>query len=68
MKKRGEAVKPGNEIVLCQLDETVRLEVRLAKETVWLNQARVDRTVVNRHIHNALIPGLAESVCWISHI
>ena len=47
-----------NEIVVYQPNETMRLEVRLANETVWLNQARlgelfgVDRTVINRHIHN----------------
>ena len=47
-----------NEIVVYQPNETLRLDVRLEKETVWLNQARigelfgVDRTVVNRHIHN----------------
>ena len=47
-----------NEIVVYQPNETVRLEVRLENETVWLNQARlgelfgVDRTVINRHVHN----------------
>ena len=47
-----------NQIVVYQPNETVRLDVRLENETVWLNQARlaelfcVDRTVVNRHIHN----------------
>ena len=47
-----------NQIVVYQPYETVRLEVRLENETVWLNQSRlgelfgVDRTVVNRHIHN----------------
>ena len=47
-----------NQIVVYQPNETVRLDVRLENETVWLNQTRigelfgVDRTVVNRHIHN----------------
>ena len=47
-----------NQIVVYQPNETVRLDVRLENETVWLNQGRigelfgVDRTVVNRHIHN----------------
>ena len=27
-----------NEIILCQPDSTVKLEVRLEKETVWLTQ------------------------------
>ena len=55
-----------NEIVVYQPDETVRLEVRLAGETVWLNQSRlgelfgVDRTVVNRHIHNIYKTGELE--------
>jgi len=47
-----------NQIVVYQPNETVRFDVWLANETVWLNQSRigelfgVDRTVVNRHIHN----------------
>jgi len=47
-----------NQIVVYQPNETMRLDVRLENETVWLNQSRigelfgVDRTVVNRHIHN----------------
>ncbi len=47
-----------NQIVVYQPDATVRLEVRLEKETVWLTQGRlgvlfgVDRSVVNRHIRN----------------
>ena len=47
-----------NEIIVYQPDETIRLEVRLENETVWLNQSRigelfaVDRSVVSRHIRN----------------
>jgi hypothetical protein len=47
-----------NQIVVYQPNETVRLDVRLENETVWLTQSNlgvlfgVDRTVVNRHIHN----------------
>jgi len=47
-----------NEIIVYQPDETIRLEVRLENETVWLNQNRigelfaVDRSVVSRHIRN----------------
>ena len=47
-----------NQIVVYQPNETMRLDVRVEKETVWLNQSRlgelfgVDRTVVNRHINN----------------
>ena len=52
-----------NQIVVYQPNETVRLDVRLENETVWLNQSRlgdlfgVDRTVINRHIHNIYITG-----------
>ena len=56
-RERGRPLKEAaNEIVVYQPDETMRLEVRLENETVWLNQSRmgdlfgVDRTVVNRHI------------------
>ena len=62
----GEDMEARNEIVVYQPDETVRPEVRLADETVWLNQARlgelfgVDRKVVNRHIHNIYKTGELE--------
>jgi len=47
-----------NEIVVYQPNETVRLEVCVQDDSVWLTQSRlgelfgVDRTVINRHIHN----------------
>ena len=50
--------EPKNEIVVYQPNETLRLEVRVADESVWLSQSKigelfgVDRSVVNRHIHN----------------
>ncbi len=46
------------EIVMYQPDETIRLEVRMEGETVWLTQAQMaelfdkDRTVIGRHIRN----------------
>ena len=46
------------EIILYQPDETVRLEVRLEDDTVWLTQAQMaelfgrDRTVIGKHISN----------------
>lgn len=46
------------EIVMYQPDETVKLEVRLDGETVWLTQQQMaelfdkDRTVISRHIKN----------------
>ena len=50
--------QPQGEIILYQPDETVRLEVRLGEETVWLTQQQMaelfakDRTVIGRHIRN----------------
>lgn len=46
------------EIVMYQPDETIRLEVRMGEETVWLTQQQMaelfdkDRTVIGRHIRN----------------
>ena len=46
------------EIVLYQPDETIRLEVRMGDDTVWLTQVQMaelfdkDRTVIGRHIRN----------------
>lgn len=43
------------EIVMYQPDETIRLEVRMGEETVWLTQQQMaelfdkDRTVISRH-------------------
>lgn len=52
-----------NEIVVYQPDETTRLDVRLAEDTVWLTQSQMtdlfqrDRTVVTRHINNVFSEG-----------
>ena len=52
--------KPQGEIILYQPDETVRLEVRLEDETVWLNRQQMaelfDRDVktIGKHVNNAL--------------
>ena len=46
------------EIILYQPDETVKLEVRMEHETVWLTQAQMvdlfqrDQSVIARHINN----------------
>ncbi len=54
---------PGNEIVVYQPDDTTRLEVRLAEDTIWLTQEQMaglfqrDRSVVNRHIRNVFAEG-----------
>ena len=56
-----------NEIVVYQPDETLRLDVRLENETVWLTQGQMadlfqrDRTVITRHVSNVFSEGeLAE--------
>ncbi len=60
------AAKPTNEIIVYQPDETVRLEVVVEGNTVWLTQGRlgelfgVDRTVISRHIHNIYKTGELE--------
>lgn len=47
-----------NEIVVYQPDEVVSLEVRVEKETVWLNLNQIamlfdrDKSVISRHINN----------------
>ena len=47
-----------NEIVIYQPDGTIRLEVRLENDTVWLTQSQIselfnrDRSVITRHINN----------------
>jgi len=52
-----------NQIVVYQPNDTVRLEVRLENETVWLTQAQIselfqrDRTVITRHINNTFAEG-----------
>lgn len=51
-------MKEANEIILYQPDETLKLDVRVEDETVWLTQAQMtelfkrDRTVITRHINN----------------
>lgn len=47
-----------DEIILYQPDKTVKIEVRMEDETLWLTQAQIselfqrDRTVITRHINN----------------
>ncbi|MBQ3689303.1 MAG: virulence RhuM family protein [Bacteroidales bacterium] len=53
-----EFEKGKSEIIMYQPDETIKLEVRLDNETVWLTQQQMaelfdkDRTVIGRHIKN----------------
>ena len=59
------------EIILYQPDETVRLEVRLEDDTVWLTQAQMaelfgrERSVIAKHIGNCFREGelRSEEVC-----
>jgi len=52
-----------NEIILYQSDNSVKLEVLLENETVWLTQTQMsmlfgrDRTVIGRHIRNIFLEG-----------
>lgn len=54
------------EIVLYHPNETIRLEVRMGEETVWLNQAQMaelfqrDQSVIARHISNIYREGELE--------
>ena len=56
------------EIILYQPDETVRLEVRLEDDTVWLTQAQMaelfqkDQSVIARHIGNVFREGELEEM------
>ena len=55
-----------NQIVVYQPNETVRLDVRLENETVWLTQAQLcelfqrDVSVISRHIKNIFTEGELE--------
>ena len=65
-----------NEIILYQPDETVKLEVRISEETVWLNRKQMaclfgrDVKTIGKHIANALaapIPVLYIKISLINH-
>jgi len=52
-----------NELILYQPDNTIKIEVRLENETVWLTQAQMvmlferNRTVITKHIKNIFQEG-----------
>ena len=52
-----------NEIVVYEPDETMRLNVRLENDTVWLSQEQMcelfqrDRTVITKHVRNVFSEG-----------
>ena len=60
------AAETENQIVVYQPNETIRLDVRLENETVWLTQAQLcqlfqrDVSVVSRHIKNIFSEGELE--------
>lgn len=51
-------VEPKGEIIMYKANDTVKLDVRLENETVWLTQAQMaelferERTVITKHINN----------------
>jgi len=57
------ATETENQIVVYQPNETVRLDVRLENETVWLTQEQMcqlfqrDRSVITKHIRNVFSEG-----------
>ena len=54
-------LRQNGEIILYQPDSSIRLEVRMEEETVWLTQAQMadlfqkDRSVITRHINNIFL-------------
>ena len=58
--ENGQPTTNTGEIILYQPDNSIRLEVRMEEETVWLTQAQmavlfgIDRTVIVKHIGNIL--------------
>jgi hypothetical protein len=64
--RRSDAIAYPNEIILYQPDNTVKLEVRVENETVWLNRQQIaglfDRDIktIGKHINNALQEELAD--------
>ena len=59
-------MEAANEIILYQSDSTVKFEVRLVDETLWLSQEQMselfqrDRTVIGRHINHIYKEGEPE--------
>ena len=52
-----------NEIVLYQPNESVKLDVRIENETVWLTQAQIaelfgtKRPAITKHLNNIFVAG-----------
>lgn len=66
MEQKGQT----GEIVMYQPDETIRLEVRIEDESVWLNRQQMavlfgrDVKTIGKHINNALQEELKDSLSW----
>ena len=64
----------GGEVVIYNPDDTIRLDVRLEGETVWLTHAQmgllfgVDRTVIVRHVRNIYKSGELDDVSTCAKI
>lgn len=66
-------MKNTGEILLYQPDETVKLEVRIDKETIWLTQQQIaelfgtQRQAITKHLKNIFVSGELDefSVCSI---
>ena len=62
------AIETENQIVVYQPNETIRLDVRLEKETVWLNRHQMaqlfgrDIKTIGKHISNAFREELADNI------
>lgn len=58
LQSQKRLIDANNEIILYQPDASLKLEVRLEDDTVWLSQQQMsdlflrDRTVITRHINN----------------
>ncbi len=57
-RESGDASKSQGEIILYQPDETIRLDVRMENETVWLTQAQIAelfgarRQAITKHLQH----------------
>ena len=58
LHQRNGIMAENNEIILYQPDETIKLEVRLENETVWLTQQQMaelfgtQRQAITKHLKN----------------
>ena len=65
--------KNTGEIILYQPDDTIRLEVRIEDETVWLTQAQMvelfqtTKQNVSLHINNAFKEGELDKISVVKH-